>query len=308
MPTMTTGSFAKHLDPGYRAVIGTELKGAMSFYTRFSNMRNSERNFEDVFYAAGLPIAPRKFEADNITAVDALEGNDKRVTFEEWGIGVEISQVVWEDDLFAGKGSALRDSAKGIADSLRERVEVEAHRPVNAEGFDGTTFTVLPDASGLFATSHVPVAGGEAAAQANRPSTDVDLSITSARDAHITAMKYVNDRGMRIPGFTNFTRLIIPPDLKFIAEEIFKSTNRPDTTNLVENVTPDMEIMVSPYITDTDQWIMQSAKHGMDFWWRSRPRFDSFDDRRKRVAVMVGWERFKVQPLTWLGMFGSTGA
>ena len=56
---MTTGSFAKHLDPGFRAVIKSTLEGRKSFYTRFSNMRTSDRNFEDVFAAAGIPIAPR---------------------------------------------------------------------------------------------------------------------------------------------------------------------------------------------------------------------------------------------------------
>ncbi len=305
---MTTGSFAKHLDPGMRAVIKSTLEGRRTYYSRLYNIKKESTNFVDEFAAAGLPIAPRKFEADNITSIDALEGDSKRVTFEEWAIGVEVSQVAHEDDLFKGRGSALSNSGEDIGMSLAERVEVEAHRPFNAEGFDGTTFTVLPDDSGLFATSHVPVVGGEAAAQANRPSTDVDLSVTSSRDAEIAVMKYVNDRGIRIPGFTELVRLVIPPDLKHAAKEIHRSHFRPDVANQVDNVTMDVEIIPDPYITDTDQWIYQATRHMMNFYWRSRPRFDSFDDRRKRVAVMVGWQRFKVQPMHWLGVFGSTGA
>jgi hypothetical protein len=277
------------------------------FYSSVYDMETSERNYEDYFAAAGLPIAPRKYEAQEITSVDALEGNTKRVDFEEWGIGFEVSETAWEDDLYKSAGSPFRAGAEGIADSLAERVEIEAHRPLNAEGFDGT-YTVLPDASSLFATAHSAIAGGEAADQANRPTTEVDLSVTSLRNALIAGEKYTNDRGMRIPGFTQYENLIIPPDLRFVAEEILKSHYRPDVSNMVENVTPGLKIIVSPYITDTDQWILQARKHFMKFFWRSRPRFDSFDDRKRRVAIFLGWQRFRVQPIHWLGMYGSTGA
>jgi hypothetical protein len=303
---MLTGSASNTLAPGFRAIIGTNLKERTMFYSTPFDIETSERNYEDYFAAAGLPIAPRKYEAQEIVAVDALEGTTKRVDFEEWGIGFEVSETAWEDDLYASSGSPFRAGANGIADSLAERVEVEAHRPLNAEGFDGT-FTVLPDGSALFATSHSPITGGEAAAQANRPSPEVDLSTTSLRAGLIVGEKYVNDRGLRIPGFTQWDRLIIPPDLRFDAEEILNSRFRPDSANNIDNVTPGMSMFVSPYITDSDQWIIQARRHFMKFFWRSRPRFDSFDDRSRRVAVFVGWQRFRVLPIHWLGVYGSTG-
>ena len=307
MPPSVTGSFSEHLAPGLRAIIGTNLKGRESFYSKFYNIMSSNRNYEDDLAAAGLPIAAAKPQGQPIVAYDPLEGDTKRVTFETWGIGFEVTEEAWDDDLYSAKGSALRAAANGIADSLAERVEVEAHRPLNAEGFDGSTYTVLPDSSGLFATSHVPVTGGEAAAQNNRP-TAVDLSVSSYRVGLTEFRKWTDDRGLRIPGYTSPARLIVSPDLEWDAREIIQSSNRPDTANLVENVTKGKtSVEVTPYITDTDQWIIQGTKHFMNFFWRWRPRLDNFDDRRSRVAIFMGYERFQEHPTHWLGMYGSPG-
>ncbi|MEE8489930.1 MAG: hypothetical protein V3S43_06305 [Acidimicrobiia bacterium] len=307
MPPANTGNFSNHLAPGIRAIIGTNLKGSEVFYSKYYDIETSERNFEDYLAAAGLPIAPQKEQGVAITAIDPLEGITKRVTPETWGIGFEVTREAWEDDLYASSGSALRDASNGIADSLRERVEIEAHRPLNSEGFSGTNFTVLPnDTDTLFATAHAPVTGGEAASQSNR--TDADLSVTTYRTALIRFMNIVNDRGLRIPGYTTPRTLIVSPTLKYTAMEIVQSTNRPDTANRVENVSQnETSVSVTPYMTDTDMWIIQGSKHFMKLLWRWRPRMDNFDDRRKQVATFVGFQRFKVQPVHWLGMDGSLG-
>lgn len=306
MPPSQSGGFSEHLRYGISAVIGTQLKSARSYYSAYYNMKSSDGNFEDVLAAAGLPIAPQKTETGAIQSLDPLEGDTKRVSFNEWAIGFEVTQVAWEDDRIKNNGSALRDAATGIADSLRERVEVEAHRPLNAEGFDGT-FTVLPDGLSLFNTAHLPIVGGEAPAQSNR--NDVDLSVTSYRDAAIVFEKWFNDRGLRIPGYSTPEKIIVPPDLRYVSAEIFKSTDRPDTANRAVNVNrEEVDINVTPYITDVDAWFLQGQRHFMDFYWRWRPRFDNFDDRRRRIAVFVGIERFQVFPWGWIGMHGSQGA
>lgn len=309
MPPAVTGNFSNHLAPGIRAVIGANLGGRESYYSMFYDIETSERNYEDYLAAAGLPIAALKPQSEPIVAYDPLEGSTKRVSFDVWAIGFEVSEEAWEDDLYADSGSALRSASNGIADSLAERVEIEAHRPLNAEGYDGSTYTVLPDSSGLFATSHSPVAGGEAAAQSNRSATDADLSVTSYRVGLTQFRKYTNDRGLRIPGFTMPARLITPVDLEWDAGEVVNSSNRPDTMNRVENVSKGKtSVEITPYITNDDTWSIQGAKHFMKFFWRFRPRLDSFDDRRTRTAVYVGYQRFKVAPIHWLGMYGSNGS
>lgn len=308
VPAVTT-SFAEHLAPGLREIVGTNLEGAEAFYSKFYNVETSSRNYEEYLAGAGLPIATEKPEGEAVVAYDALEGSTKRFTHKAYAIGFEVSKEMNEDDLYAGAGSAVRDAADGLSDSMLERVEIEAHRPFNAEGFDGSTFLVLPDSSGLFATSHAPVAGGEAAAQANRPSTEVDLNITSFRAALITFRNQVNDRGLRIPGFSTPQKLIVGVDQEFSAQEVVNNMTRPDSANDIQNFSKGrVSIEVTPYMTaQSDSWIIQGSRHKMNFLWRRRPDFDAFDDRRATVAIFMSTMRFVVAPVSWRGMYGSTG-
>lgn len=312
MPPAASGAFSNHAAPGIMGIVGTQLRrrSGQRYWPGLYNVMTSKRQYEDVLAAAGLPVAPEKPEGQAIVAVDPLEGDTQRVFHDEWGIGFEVTQTNWEDDLMATKGSALRAASTGIADSLVERQEIEGHRPFNTEGFDGSTFTVLPDDSGLFATSHVPIAGGEAPAQANRPSPDVAFTLTAYRNALITFRQYVNDRGLRIPDYTQARNLITTENNRYTAMETVRSGTRPDQENSAfGNVTQNATgIVITPYITVSTHWFIQAVRHFMLWLWRRQPAFDSFDDRRRRVAIFLGFQRFSIFPHHWIGMYGSTGA
>ena len=311
MPPAATGAFSNHISPGIMLVAGTEFRrrNGTRFWTKFWRKSSSARNFEDVMAGAGLPVAPEKLEGQAISAVDPLEGDTQRIFHTEWGIGFEVTQIAWEDDLMKNKGSALRAASTGIPNSLIERQEIEGHRPFNAEGFDGT-FTVLPDASTLFATSHSPVAGGEAAAQANRPSPDVALSLSAYRLRLINFRLQTDDRGNRIPDEFTPARLITTEQNRHVAMEIVKPGTRPDQENpAFPNVTQNATtVEITPYITVATHWFIQARQHFMLWLWRRQPAFDSFDDRRRRVATFVGFQRFSIFPHHWRGMDGTTGA
>lgn len=311
MPPSLTTSFANHMAPGIRQIVGTNLGGRKSYYSMINNVETTVRNYEDYLAGTGLPIAVEKPQGENITAYDPIEGTTKRLTPKVYAIAMEVSEEAWDDDLYANKGSAIRDGANGLADSVAERVEIEAHRPWTAEGFVAAAtslWTVLPDASGFFATSHASITGGQGPTQANRPTTEADLTVTSLRAALIQGRKYKNDQGLRIPAISQFSTLIVSPDDEYNANEIIKSPERPDTANRVTNVTPNLTIMCDPYLSDdTDAWFLQAPKHYAYFLWRKRPVLDSFDDRRARVAIHTILCRFSNAPVHWLGNYGTTG-
>jgi len=310
-----TASFSEHLIPGLKEIVGTALGGRKSVYSRITRVDTSDRNFEEYLAAAGLPAAAIKPELVPIQSYDPLEGSKKRMTHTVYAIGFEVSEEAWEDDLYAGKGSALREAGTGLADSLAETVEIEAHRLYGADSFLTSAvpsyIRPLPDLAttiSLYNTAHGAIAGGEAGTQSNRPATFTDLNVTAYRAALTQFRKWTDDRGKRIPGFTEPALLVCSPDLEWDAREIVQSTNRPDTSNLVENVTRGMtEVVPTPYITDDDAWFVIGRKHFLTFLWRWRPRMDSFDDRRSRAAVFVGYERFDKAAVHWLGTYASQG-
>jgi len=297
--------------PGIRQIVGTNLEGRKSYYSMLNNVETTVRNYEDYLAGVGLPVAVEKPQGQNIQAFDPIEGLTKRLTPKVYAIAMEVSEEAWDDDLYANKGSAIRDGANGLADSLAERVEIEAHRPWTAEGFatSGAYWPVLPDNSAFFSASHSPLFGGVGPIQGNSPSTQADLSITSLRAGLIQFRKYKNDQGLRIPAISQPTTLIVSPDDEYNAMEIIKSPERPDTANRAINVTPSLSILVDPYLSDdTDAWFLQAKKHYAYFLWRKRPVLDSFDDRRARVAIHTILGRFSNAPVHWLGNYGSTGA
>lgn len=304
-----TSGFANHLAPGLRAILGTDFKGRQAFYSNYYEVETTKRNYEDYLAGTGLPIATEKPQGVNIQSFDPLEGTTKRLTPKVYAIGMEVSEEAWDDDLYASSGSAIRAGANGMSDSIVERVELEGHRPWTAEGFT-TTWSVLPDSTAFIATAHAPITGGAGPSQANRPSADVDLTVTSYRAALTTFRKYKDDQGKRIPGFTTPSLLIVPPDLEFDAKEILRSGYRPDTANMVDNVTKnETGLLVDPYLSDdADAWYIKGSKHYAKFLWRKRPVMDAFDDRRARVSVFVTLCRFSNAPLHWLGWYGTTGA
>lgn len=318
---MVQGMFSNTYLPGFRAIVGTELESSEVYYSRYVNIKTSDRKKEDAFAAAGLPIAQLKPERETFPLASPLEGGTKTVTFDEtWGIGVEYSLEEWEDDLYAGgkRASAgvgnspgnlkspIRKGAEDTAWALRERVEIEAHRPFTAEGFDGSTFTVLPDSSGLFATSHSPVTGGLGPAQSNRPSSAVALSVSALRTALQLFPTYKDDQGKRIPGYVNPKTLVHGPNLMHIAPEVLNNPTRADMPESnIKNVTAGVvSASMTPFIS-TNFWFILGQRHGIDFWWRWRPRSMGYDDVGRGVMVLVAFQRFKIFPISWLGTYGS---
>jgi hypothetical protein len=310
-----TGQFAEHLAPGLREIIGTRLGGRRSYYSQLLRVETSDKAFEDYLAAAGLPIAVEKPQGEDVASYDPLEGEKMRVSHTVSAIGAEITEEMQDDDLYKGNGSALDTIGNGIADSLAEYVEIQAHRFFGSEAFLGsavpTFLRTLPDAAStvsVFSLTHGRVAGGEAPTQANRPSVDVDLTVTSYRAGLTQFRKYVNDRNLRVPEIAFPDRLVVGADQEWDALEIIKSINRPDTMNRVENVTKDMtSVIVDPYITDPDAWFLLSPKHWLIWLWRKRPYMDAFDDRRARVSCFIGLQRAGKAAAHWIGTYGSPG-
>ena len=311
-----TGQFNEHLAPGLREIVGTRLGGRVSIYSQLDNVETSARNFEDYLAAAGLPIAVLKEEGADIVSFDPLEGNKMRIAHEVFGIGFEVSEEADDDDLYKSDGSALTEAGNGLADSLAEVVEIQGNRFFNSEAFltSGVPgfLQTLPDnvnTVSVFNTAHGPVAGGESGTQSNRSATDADLTVTSFRTGLIQFKRYRNDRNLKVPAVSFPNRLVVPPDLEFDAMEIIGNPTRPDSANQIVNVTKGkVQVIVNPYMDDVDMWILLAPKHWLTFLWRKRPQMDSFDDRRSRTAVFLGWERFGKAAVHWIGTYGSQGS
>jgi hypothetical protein len=107
--------------------------------------------------------------------------------------------------------------------------------------------------------------------------------------------------------------IVVGPQNKFTAREILGSSMKPFTANNEINSLADEDLSwtVSHYFpaAQSGQWFMMSPKgtHDLNFFVRSAPVFDYFDDPWTGNAIYTAWQRHVGSFFDWHGVYGSTG-
>jgi hypothetical protein len=114
----------------------------------------------------------------------------------------------------------------------------------------------------------------------------------------ITATNNKNERDLKkaiIPD-----TLLIPPALKWTAEELLKSEKEPwvttNTTNVLRNI---VNIVIWHYLTDTDAWFLGCAKKGLVALMREEPLIDYFQDEDTKAYKANIWVRWGLKITNW---------
>jgi hypothetical protein len=147
---------------------------------------------------------------------------------------------------------------------------------------------------------------------ANRATTMADLNETSLEDALISISTFTDDRGLTIA--LRGMKLIIPPQLQFIADRLLQSPGRPGTSDNDINAIRNMGMMpdgyvVNHYLTDTDAFFIKTdCPDGFKHFQRAplstalEGDFDTGNMRYKaRERYSFGFSNFRA-------VFGSQGA
>lgn len=305
-----SGSFANHMLPYIRDVVGLGFKSVEAYYSKFFNVQTTDKQYEDFLHAAPMPLAVSRNEGGPTPFFDPLEGATKRFTPAQWSIGFQVSKEAWDDDQRKTKG-AIRHASNNLMRSMVERVEVEAAKCFN-NGFLAASaggYAPITDnqtTGKLFDTAHVRLDGGTA--QSNTASVSTALTPTSFRTGLIQFERWLNDRGLKVRSTP--VRLIYPPELQYDAMEILDSPMRPDAAENIKNVTMG-EVAKQKYLyltTGSTAWFLQAADHPLIFLWRERPSMDAYDDKNTRTSKFASFMRFTFGPLHWIGIYGNQGA
>ena len=270
-------------------------------YRKFTNVLNSTKQSEVDSYESGFDKMPEKEEGVAAQFDTILPGIKKTYVHVTYALGYELTEEAVEDNLQTQE--TFNKLPQALSRAAVETVEVTAANVFN-NGFSTTGFDGVP----LFSTAHPNLDGST---QANRPTTDADLSVTSLTAGLTTIEKFVDERGLKRP--TKAVLLLVPVDLWNIAEELIGSEFKPFTGNNETNALQikDLQYFVSHYFTDTDAFFLQAAPgmHQIKFWWRIKlgalRRGTDFDSTNlKHLSRM----RFSVDYSHWMGNYGSQGA
>jgi hypothetical protein len=292
----------KELLPGLNALFGLEYKKYEDEHAEIYETENSERSFEEEVKLSGFGAAPVKNEGSAISYDNAQESFTARYNHETIAMGYAITEEAMEDNLYDSLSSRY---TKALARAMAYTKQVKAAYPLNA----GFSAYQSGDGVSLFNTSHPLVSGG---VNANRPSVGVDLNETSLEAAVIQIADWTDERGLLIAARPR--KLIVPPDLMFVAKRILGSELRPATADNDINALRAMGVIpegyaVNHYLTDTNAWfLMTDVPNGMKHFVRAPLETSMDGDFDTGNVRYKARERYSFGVSDPLGIWGSPGA
>jgi len=277
------------------------LNGWGEEYRKVFNVESSDKQSEKDSLVSGFGLFQEKAEGSAADYDTLYTGISKTYVHTTYALGYEITEEAIEDNLRTPETFDKLPTA--LSRSAEETVEITAFNVFN-NGFTTNGFDGVP----LLSASHPVLSGGT---QANKPSTDADLSVTSLTAAITAIEKLEDERGLKQP--TKAVTLLVPVDLWNIADELLGSEYKPYVANNERNALQekDLQYFVSHYLTDTDAWFLlaEKSKHKLKFFWRVKPgalrRGTDFDSTNLKHLQRM---RFSVGYSHYMGTYGSAGA
>jgi hypothetical protein len=292
----------KELLPGLNALFGLEYKKYEDEHAEIYETENSERSFEEEVKLSGFGAAPVKNEGSAISYDNAQESFTARYNHETIALGFAITEEAMEDNLYDSLSSRY---TKALARAMAHTKQVKAAYPLNA----GFSAYQSGDGVSLFNTSHPLVSGG---VNSNRPSVGVDLNETSLEAAVIQISEWTDERGLLIAARPR--KLIVPPDLMFVAKRVLDTDLRPGTADNDINAMKAMGTIpqgysVNHYLTDSNAWfIMTDIPNGMKHFVRAPLETSMDGDFDTGNVRYKARERYSFGVSDPLGVWGSPGA
>ena len=294
----------KELLPGLNALFGMEYGSYENEHEDVYEMESSDRAFEEEVQLSGFGSAPVKSEGSSIAYDTAQEVFTARYNHETVALGFSITEEAIEDNLYDSLSARY---TKALARAAANTKQVKAAFPLN-NGF--TTFQ-SGDGQPLFSAQHPLVSGG---VNANMPSIPSDLNELSLEQAVIDIAAFTDQRGLKIAARAR--RLIVPPELMFVATRILDTELRVGTADNDINALRTNGVIpegyrVNHYLTDgqNDAWfLITDVPNGMKGFTRS-PMSTSMDGDFDTGNVRYKCrERYSFGVSDPLGIYGSSGA
>ena len=294
---------AKELEPGLNALFGMEYARYDNEHAEIYEEESSDRAFEEEVMIVGFGNAPVKPEGESVSFDNANEGFTARYEHETVALAFSLTEEAVEDNLYDRLGSRY---TKALARSMANTKQIKAASVLNnafSSSFPGG------DGVSLINSSH-PLSSG--ATSANRASTFADLNETSIEDALIRISTQTDDRGLNIA--LQGIKLIVPPQLQFVADRLLSSPGRVGTSDNDINSVVNQGMLpegyvVNHYLNDPDAYFFKTdVPDGFKYFVRSPMQTSlegDFDTGNMRYKAR---ERYSFGFSDWRGIFGSPGA
>lgn len=301
MATQTTTLWSEILAVGLRGIFQAHMKDVEFYGERILVVKDSKKQKEDFLTTGGFGLAAARAETAPIAVDDPTQGYTKSFIHVNYANGFQVSETLNDDDLYG----IVKGWPRELANSMARTAEYYMASIFN-NAFTAGAYAIA-DGLALCSTAHTQLDGNT---YANKPSTDIDLSTTALEAAFENMMLIEDDRSNPIPYVPKI--LVCHPNDMFTAKKILGSQLDPDSANNTINpLQGSLELVVWPYLTDTDAWFVLCDKKFRDFGpmhiWRKRPDFKQDTTISTRIAVYNSVMRFIDGAVDWRGTYGSSG-
>ena len=300
---ISRAQLAKELEPGLNALFGMEYARYENEHAEIFETESSDRAFEEEVLIVGFGNPRDKSEGQGVGYDSASEGFTARYTHETVALAFALTEEAVEDNLYDRLGARY---TKALARSMAHTKQVKAanvlNNAFNSSFAGGDGVELIDDAH--------PLAGG--GTFSNRPSAYSDLNETSLEDALINISTFVDDRNMILA--LQGTKLIVPPQLQFVADRLLETPGRVATADNDINAIRNMGLLpqgyaVNHFLTDTDAWfVLTDCPDGLKHFERSpisTSMEGDFDTGNVRYKAR---ERYSFGFSNPRAVFGSQGA
>ena len=303
---ISRAQLAKELEPGLNAIFGLSYDQYSKEYEEIFAVEDSQRAFEEEVLVTGFGAAPSKTEGQGVSFDNSSESYVARYNHETIALAFSLTEEAIEDNLYDSLG---RRYTTALAKSMAHTKEVKGADVLNnafSSSFTGG------DGVSLINTAH-PLAGGGTAA--NRATTMADLNEASLEDALIDISTFTDDRGLTIS--VQAEKMIIPPQLVFVADRILNSANRSGTADNDINAIKNTGVLpggyaVNHYLSDPDAFFIltsvNGAGEGLKMFQRSPMETSMEPDFSTGNIRYKARERYSFGFSDWRGIYGSQGA
>ena len=242
---LTRSDMPNLLEDGLKTVFFEALDATIGDYQRVATIVGSSSDEEQYPWLGAVPSV-REFKDERMPL--GLMEHNYSIRNKTWESSIAVERSAIEDDKYGAIKLRVQSLAREAKRHMDEIVFTLVRGGFATKCYDGQYF---------FDTDH---ADGESGAQSNKGTAS--LSASALQDAITAMMKYKDDRGKFLGIKPDL--LVVPPDLQWTAMELLESTYWPEGQTNEKNadnvLKGKLDLLVSPYLTDTSDWFVLSTK------------------------------------------------
>jgi phage major head subunit gpT-like protein len=304
-------NFGMLLEPKLRKLFYETYDEVPEQYSKLFHVQTSKKA-KETDYGLGAMSQWNEFGSSTTavaggTAMPTVEyvtipsGLERTYVHKEFARGFMVERKFADDEMY----NVIEKMPKDLARAGRYKVENDAISLFNnafSADVGGAGKSAIYDGRPLIDGAHPLLNGGTASNLVTGALSDVSL-----KNAIILSQAQKDEAGKLIQ--MHFDTLVVPPALQFLAEELMKTPYKTGgNLNDINALKGEMNIVVNPFLTDSDAWyIMDSKRHQLNFFWRTRPEFKREEDFDSLVAKYRGYMRYSFGCSDFRGIIGSAG-